>query len=294
MYRLIGLLLVLGSMSCSKKTLDFMIQSDVSSVAPAEYTFVNQSEGFDQYKWSFGDGMQSSDSIAEHTYYLSGQYDIILKAQKGKKVKELKKQIIIAAPEICLVQIETTFGNMLVELFDDTPLHRDNFLKLAEGGFYDSLIFHRVINGFMIQGGDPSSKGAPIEARLGSGGPGYQIDAEILPNHGHVKGALAAARLGGPSNPEKRSSGSQFYIVHGKPVSANELQNIEYRTGITYTESIKTQYAELGGAAFLDQDYTVFGQVIKGLEVIDAIAQVKTNGSDRPLENVLMSIKVIK
>lgn len=271
-----------------------MIDGGPEQQAPAEFTVTNQSEGYDSYQWSFGDGTQSMDSIAAHTYYLSGKYDVTLKAQKGKKVKELTKEVVVIAPETCLVQIETSYGNMLVELFDDTPLHRDNFIKLAEGGFYDSLIFHRVISGFMIQGGDPGGKGAPISARLGSGGPGYQVDAEILPNHAHVKGALSAARIGGPSNPEKRSSGSQFYLVQGKPVGEQEIQNMEYRLGITYPDEIKAQYLEYGGTPFLDQDYTVYGQVIEGLDVIDAIASVKTNRSDRPLENVIMKIKVIK
>lgn len=281
-------------MSCSKSTLDFVIQRDDNKEAPSKVTFINKSEGFDAYQWDTGDGILGSDSIFSHTYYLSGKYDIRLIGSKGKKVKTLDKEVVITAPDICLVAISTTFGEMLVQLYDETPLHRDNFIKLAEEGFYDGLIFHRVIDGFMIQGGDPDSRDAPIEMRLGSGGPGYQIDAEFNAGLAHVKGSLAAARIGGPSNPERKSSGSQFYIVQGKAVSEKELENLEYRNGITYPDDVKKQYLQLGGTPFLDQEYTVFGRVIEGLDVIDAIARVKTDRSDRPLENVVMNIRVIK
>jgi peptidyl-prolyl cis-trans isomerase B (cyclophilin B) len=281
-------------MSCSKGTLDFLVVQQEDDKAPAEFVFTNTSEGFDSYMWHIAEGVSSQDSIARHTYYLSGKYDVILTGIKGKKTKELRKEVVVSAPDICLVSLSTPYGEMLVELYDETPLHRDNFIKLAEEGYYNGLLFHRVIEGFMIQGGDPESRGATIEQRLGSGGPGYQVDAEFTPLHAHVKGALAAARTGGPSNPEKRSSGSQFYIVQGKPVGEKELETMEYRLGINYPDEVKSQYLELGGTPFLDQEYTVFGRVIKGLEVIDAIAKVNTDRSDRPLENVDMTIRVIK
>ena len=280
--------------SCSKGTLDFLIEEPASNVAPANFTFINKSTGFDKIWWEFGDGEIGNDSIANHTYYLSGKYDVILKGQKGKKIVDLSKEVLVSAPQKCLVQIETDYGNMLVELFDDTPMHRDNFLKLAEQGYYDGLLFHRVINGFMIQGGDPDSRDASVDQRLGTGGPGYTIDAEIMPNRAHVKGALAAARQGDAVNPKKKSSGSQFYIVHGKPVSADQITQNEYRYGISYPDEVKKQYAENGGTAFLDQQYTIFGQVLEGMNVIDAIAATKTNRGDRPQKDVKMSIKVIK
>ena len=168
------------------------------------------------------------------------------------------------------------------------------FLKLAEEGYYDSLLFHRVIQGFMVQGGDPNSKGADAGVRLGSGGPGYQVPAEFNETLMHQKGALAAARTGGPSNPDKKSSGSQFYLVHGTPVDENQLNMLERRRGSVYSEEAKAVYSDLGGTPFLDMDYTVFGQVIEGLEVIDAIAGMETGSGDRPKENVTMVIEVIK
>lgn len=287
--------LIVGLMtSCSKKTLDFMIQAPEDNTVPTSYTFINKSEGFDTYWWDFGDEELVGDSIAEREFYLSGSYEIVLKGLKGTRVKELKKNIVVSAPEECLVLISTDFGDMLVKLFDETPLHRDNFLKLAEAGYYDDLLFHRVINGFMIQGGDPNSRDANAGQPLGTGGPGYTIDAEFRPEYAHVKGALAAARQGDAANPEKKSSGSQYYIVHGKGVSEAQLTQNEYRYEMSYTDEVKKQYLEDGGTPFLDQQYTVFGQVIQGLEVIDAIANTPTSRGDRPKENVSMKIKVIK
>ena len=185
------------------------------------------------------------------------------------------------------VKISTSMGDMIVLLYDETPLHRDNFLKLAKEGFYNDLIFHRVIQGFMIQGGDPGSKGgAAPNARLGSGGPGYTIPAEFNPKYFHKKGALSAARLGDEMNPEKRSSGSQFYIVQGQVYPSYNSNN----------PAINTAYTTIGGAHHLDGGYTVFGEVIKGLEVIDKIAAVKTAGrqyGDRPLKDVVMKVTVL-
>ena len=146
----------------------------------------------------------------------------------------------------------------------------------------------------MIQGGDPNSRGASPESRLGTGGPGYQVDAEITDDLGHVKGALAAARIGGPANPQKKSSGSQFYIVHGKPVTDQQIAQMEARLGINYPDNIRSNYLEHGGTPFLDQEYTVFGQVIEGLDIIDDIAKVRTAPGDRPLEDVWMKVTVIK
>lgn len=183
---------------------------------------------------------------------------------------------------------------MLVELYDETPQHRDNFLKLAEEGYFDGLLFHRVIDGFMIQGGDPESRNAPSGKALGMGGPGYQVPAEFNSKYVHLKGALAAARQGDQVNPEKKSSGSQFYIVQGKPVSESNLQLTEARNGIQYTPEQKEEYMTIGGTPFLDQGYTVFGRVIDGLNVIDSIATVRTDSRDRPTEDVAMKIRVIK
>ena len=189
------------------------------------------------------------------------------------------------------VTIETEHGNMVVELYDSTPKHQENFVKLAKEGFFDGLLFHRVIQGFMIQGGDPNSRGADQNARLGSGGPGYRLDAEI--GAPHFKGTLAAARTGGPSNPEKKSSGSQFYVVQGQIQTDAQLDNFERQKGIKYNADQRAKYKTIGGSPSLDVDYTVFGELISGLDVIDKIAAVEKNG-ERPVENVEMKVRTGK
>ncbi len=183
------------------------------------------------------------------------------------------------------IEIETNFGTMEVMLYNSTPGHRDNILKLVKEGFYDDLLFHRVIEGFMIQGGDPDSRGAGPEVRLGGGGPGYTIPHEI--GAPHLKGTLAAART---PNPEKNSSGSQFYIVHGKKLTDRELDNFETRHKIKYNEEQRRIYKEIGGAPSLDMGYTVYGEVTKGLEVVDKIAAMPKN-RERPVEDVTMKIR---
>ncbi|RMF03374.1 MAG: peptidylprolyl isomerase [Bacteroidetes bacterium] len=178
--------------------------------------------------------------------------------------------------------ISTDYGDMKVKLYNSTPRHRDNFIKLAQEGYYKDLLFHRVIPGFMIQGGDPNSRNAAPGQRLGMGGPGYTIPAEI--GALHLRGALAAART---PNPEKASSGSQFYIVQGRPVDTSALPPGRY------SQIQKELYAELGGRPELDFQYTVFGEVVEGLHVIDSIAQVPTGAADRPLQDVRMDVKIL-
>lgn len=197
------------------------------------------------------------------------------------------------------VSIETSMGTIVVELYNETPKHRDNFLKLAGEGFYDGTLFHRVIGGFMAQGGDPQSKDAAPGARLGTGGPGYTIEAEIDPAFVHVKGALAAARQGDQVNPQRRSSGSQFYIVQGRDVTPQTLQSIvQSKSGsmaqpFSYTPDQIAAYGELGGTPHLDMQYTVFGQVVEGLDVLDALCAVPTDRSNRPTEDVKMTMTLL-
>jgi cyclophilin family peptidyl-prolyl cis-trans isomerase len=255
-----------------------------------------------------------------------------------------------------LIEIKTSQGNIVVKLYEKTPLHRANFIRLVKKGFYDSLIFHRIIPTFMIQGGDPDSKRSASGAMLGNGGPGYTIPAEILPEYFHKKGALAGARLGDDVNPTKASSGSQFYLVQGKVFTEAELNQMAQRmsnmkrqqngqklyqeymnrpenaallrtvirlqqaqnrdslelvskTAIEYVnsqlqaipdfsftpEQIKA-YSTLGGAPHLDGGYTVFGEVVEGLDVIDKIATIDRDSNDRPKNDVRMfpSLKIIK
>ena len=238
------------------------------------------------------------------------------------------------------VQIKTSLGDITVRLYDETPLHRDNFIKLAKEGYYNGTLFHRVIKNFMIQGGDPDSKGAAAGVQLGTGGPGYTVPAEfVYPQYFHKKGALAAARQSDQVNPEKKSSGSQFYIVTGEVYSAGKLTQLEKQleqrmlqsifdslvvenrdkilqlrrnrdqAGIAaiqeqlqkdtfakakemgkpkFTDAQREAYTTVGGTPFLDNDYTVFGEVEEGMDVIDAIQNVATGVGDRPSTDVVM------
>jgi peptidyl-prolyl cis-trans isomerase B (cyclophilin B) len=200
-----------------------------------------------------------------------------------------------------MVIISTSYGEMVVRLYDDTPLHKENFLKLVKEGYYDGLLFHRVIESFMIQGGDPNSREAKEGQPLGNGGPGYTIAAEFDPNYIHKKGALSAARQGDAVNPEKESSGSQFYIVQGKIVDDAVLSRFEAQknrnaqgSNFEYTEEQRKTYREIGGTPHLDGEYTIFGEVIEGLNIIDSIASAQTDGRARPVENISMSMKTTK
>ena len=242
-----------------------------------------------------------------------------------------------------LVTIQTRYGDMVAILYDETPKHKENFIKLAREHYYDSLLFHRVIRGFMIQGGDPDSKHASGGQRLGNGGPGYTIEPEIHPKFFHEKGALSAARLGDAMNPGKASSGSQFYIVQGTKHTESQikLDPEKFQRSLQhffqkpenkiYLDSIRTfaaaqdqagfeaymlslrplveeqmdikvekdvspelvkAYTTVGGTPQLDGQYTVFGKVIQGLEVIDKIAEIPRDPNDRPLEDVRMTVTV--
>jgi cyclophilin family peptidyl-prolyl cis-trans isomerase len=184
--------------------------------------------------------------------------------------------------------IDTDHGKMTVKLLESTPQHKANFEKLVSENFYDHLLFHRVISGFMIQGGDPESKNAPSSAPLGSGGLDYLIPAEI--GTPHFRGMLAAARQGDAVNPEKKSSACQFYIVQGQTVTDQELDAIEASKGFKYSAAQREKYKKLGGTPMLDGDYTVFGEVIEGLDVIDKIANVEKDNRDRPVKDVKMKI----
>ncbi len=187
------------------------------------------------------------------------------------------------------VVIKTNKGDITAVLFDETPRHRDNFKKLVQENYYDGLLFHRVMPGFMIQGGDPNSKNAAPGMSLGSGGPGYTLEHEI--GQPHLRGALAAART---PNPEKASSGSQFYIVTGQPQSAPTLDQYERMKGIKYSEAQRAAYISEGGRPDLDMDYTVFGEVIAGMDVVDAISAMQTASANRPVEDVIIETVTFK
>lgn len=188
------------------------------------------------------------------------------------------------------VVLYTNKGNIRLKLYDDTPLHRENFLKLVRSRYYDGILFHRVIEKFMIQAGDPNSKHANDTAKLGNGGPGYTVPSEIKSIHFHKKGVLAAARTGDQVNPERASSGSQFYIVQGRVFTDSGLDSVEtYRlNGRKIPAHHREVYKAIGGAPHLDQSYTIFGEVLAGLDIVDSIAAAKTSRADRPLKNLII------
>lgn len=241
--------------------------------------------------------------------------------------------------------ISTPLGEIEIKLYDETPIHRDNFIKLAKEGFYNGTLFHRVIKDFMIQGGDPDSRGASASARLGTGGPGYTIPAEIKKELMHKRGALCAARLGDEMNPKRESSGSQFYIVWGKKYNDGQLAQLDKQLEIHHQQEIlnglamehrseimdlrrkrdraglealqeklidetrkiaaekgiggltdeqKAVYAEVGGTPHLDGQYTVFGEVVRGLDVVEKIQNCATGASDRPKEDITMEVTIVE
>lgn len=189
------------------------------------------------------------------------------------------------------VLITTSLGDIKIKLYNETPKHRDNFLKLVKEGYYEDLLFHRVINTFMIQGGDPDSRGAKPGKQLGEGGPEYSIPAEIVDGIYHKRGALAAARESDDVNPKRESSGSQFYIVQGKVYP--DLTFVEKRYNTKLNDEQKKIYSGVGGTPQLDGKYTVFGEVLEGMDVVDKIASVKTT-KDRPDVDIKMKMKIIK
>ncbi len=276
---------------CAVPTAMFSFEEPQLPAPLAEVAFENSSVNATTYTWDFGDKTSSKEATPTHKYTSPGEYTITLTAQKGKKKNISTQTISIEEAKNCLVTMETEFGEMVIKLFDETPLHRDNFLKLAEENYYDGLLFHRVIKGFMVQGGDPDSKNAGPNQQLGRGGPGYTVPAEIGNGLYHVKGALCAARQGDNVNPQKRSSGSQFYLVQGNQWTDDQLDRMEKTKGIKYSAEQRKIFKELGGTPHLDMEYTVFGQVIEGLDVIDKIADQPTKPGNRPVKDIKIKVK---
>ncbi len=193
------------------------------------------------------------------------------------------------------VLVKTTKGDITIKLYNETEEHKTNFIKLVEENYFDGLLFHRVIEGFMAQAGDPDSKNATANARLGSGGPGYTVAAEICPKFYHKKGSLSAARTGDQGNPTRRSSGSQFYMVTGKVMSNQELDQLEKQMSTKFTDEQRADYTTIGGTPFLDGQYSVFGEIVEGMEVLEAIEKVEKGSNDRPKEDVkIISMEIVK
>ena len=274
------------------------------------------------------------------SFFVASVFCLLMAPAMGSAQASISESIVV---------ISTDKGDITLKLYDDTPKHRDNFLKLAAEGFFDSTLFHRVIQNFMIQGGDPDSKNAIAGTELGNGGPGYDIPAEITPAHFHKRGVLAAAREDDKINPKRLSSGSQFYIVQGKVFTSAELDKLEAEQNslakqqifvnimdkpenlnlrnqffspdakkdtahfrflldtlnllidkeyaltnqFKLTEEQRKIYTTIGGTPHLDGKYTIFGEVITGMEVVDAIAAEKTDKDDRPLTDIPMTIKIV-
>lgn len=200
-----------------------------------------------------------------------------------------------------LVLISTDYGNIKLKLYNETPEHRDNFIKLAKAKFYDGTLFHRVIDGFMIQGGDPDSKTATEGQLLGNGDVGYTVPADFQKELYHKKGVLAAAREPDYINPKKASSGCQFYIVQGRTFTREEIdkkllprKNKNRAEPIEYTEDQYKTYETIGGYPSLDMEYTVFGEVVEGLDVLDKVAAVEVDKNNRPVKDIKMTVKVVK
>jgi cyclophilin family peptidyl-prolyl cis-trans isomerase len=192
-----------------------------------------------------------------------------------------------------IVEIKTEYGTIVMKLYDETPLHRDNFLKLTSDSFFNGTLFHRVIKNFVIQGGDPDSRNAKPDVELGNGGPGYDIPAEFNPALYHKRGAVGAARESDSINPEKKSSGSQFYIAVGKVFTDVKLDSLEKKYNKKFTPQQREVYKTIGGTPHLDGRYTVFGEVTEGMDVVDKIAIVPTNKQDRPLKDLKMTVRVV-
>jgi len=193
------------------------------------------------------------------------------------------------------VLIKTDSGSIILVLYEETILHKENFLKLTKEGYFDGQLFHRLIKDFMIQGGDPASKSAGTRQILGLGGPGYTIPAEINPKYYHKKGALAAARKDDSVNPTKSSSGSQFYIVQGSLFTKKQLDlMVERKMHVPFSKAEIQTYTKIGGAPHLDGDYTVFGEVIKGLNVLDKLMNVQVDANNRPLKDIKFTIKILE
>jgi cyclophilin family peptidyl-prolyl cis-trans isomerase len=214
-----------------------------------------------------------------------------VKKPTPKTTPAVKKEVEIPGTR---VKLTTDSGVIIIRLYDKTPLHRDNFIKLANEHFFDSLLFHRVMYQFMIQGGDPQSKNAQPGQQLGMGDVGYTLPSEFDTSLFHKKGAFAAARMPDQVNPTKASSGCQFYIVQGKTWTDAELNNMEMGKGTKYSQKQRNSYKTIGGYPPLDMEYTVFGEVEKGLEVVDKIALVQKDYNNRPFTDLRMKIEVIK
>lgn len=258
--------LLIGIGACKKEDVTISASFDFSLVKETEYKFAVTTESYDSAVWNIENKIYRG-AIANHAFIAMGTYEVSLTVYTTNHdesvIKDQVSQMLTLADQFETVRIETKFGDIRMFLYQTTPKHRDNFLKLAKDGYYNGTTFHRVINDFMIQGGDVNSKDSD-PSNDGQGGPGYTIDAEIKSSLRHIHGAVGAARLGNNTNPERASSGSQFYIVENS-----------------------------AGTPSLDGEYTVFGIVFEGLDIVSEIATQPKNSSDRPITNIEMQVETV-
>lgn len=267
-------------MQCAKPIAEYNYTQDTSEV-PARVKFSNNSKNAEVFEWQIGDSIVSQSKDLEYDFYTSGRHTVKLKAAKGNTHSIKTKDIYIDAPNVCRVRVLTNYGAMIFELAEETPRHLKNFIDLIEKSYYDNLIFHRVIEGFMIQAGEKGRTVSKVDLESLP-----QVSEEINSDLCHYRGALAAARMPDDINPSKASSGIQFYIVHGRPTSLEQLEKIEAGLLKNYTKEQKQKYIAQGGAPQLDGEYTVFGYMLDGFEVLDKIASSETNKRDKPVEEV--------
>lgn len=246
---------------------------------PAEVLFRNETENASSFIWYVDGEPVSSEKDMSFLFLHSGIYQVELEATDGKRTDRYSEKIHVEAPDSCIVWIQTNLGAMAFYLLEDTPRHRKNFLKHIENAYYDGKIFHRIIEGFMIQGG------APADGGIESGG---EIPEEISKRNVHTRGALAAARMPDEINPDKKSSSTQFYIVQGRKQNRSELLDLASEKLLDYTDEQISTYLDKGGAPQLDNEYTVFGYLVFGDALIDKIASVRTDANNKPVKDIII------
>jgi cyclophilin family peptidyl-prolyl cis-trans isomerase len=280
--------------SCAKPVVDFVTKGEGVQV-PAKVRFENTTLSAERFEWDFGDGHSSNEVSPSHRYITSGKYTVSLTAYKKGKKQTTKKQVSLSSPENCLVELSTSLGDITLLLYDATPRHREHFLDMAQKGIIDSTLFHRVINGFMIQGGDLATK-PKLDAETRKRDLLFsqaKLYPELVDTLIHEKGALAAARMPDNINPQKLSSPTQFYIVHGTTLNESMI-NKNAGTNTALSKELIQRYLKNGGSPQLDGEYTIFGKVIYGIEVVDKIANTPTNQDDKPIKDIkIISLKTI-
>jgi len=282
-------ILCLSLLQCAYPVAHFEVDSTNLS-APAVVRTKNTSRNATSYEWRLNDVLITDASNFTHTFLESGIFKLQLIASKGTKQNDFSEIIEVKAPERCQVYMNTSKGSMIFELSEATPGHLSNFVSLIENGYYIDLAFHRVLDGFVIQIGDQKTRLDPSIIISHEEVIPQEISAGLI----HLRGALAAARMPDEINPEKASSGSQFYIVDGHNLTLDDIKNYEATKQLNYTEDQINSYLKQGGSPQLDQEYTVFGYMKSGFDVLELISQVSTDQKDKPLEDVrILEMRII-